>query len=117
MLHASPPTLIDLFNGLADDTYTFHRLGLIPASLGDRASRIADWLWFLSTLAGIVEVETDAAAVNQLAVELSGRMLSSEKGGGGGNEAEEELEKLGKQSATLKITRWKLYMDLIFVCE
>lgn len=138
-------TISDLFNALADDTYTFHRLGFFPPSVGNKADRVANWLWFLGTLAGLVEVETDLAAVQALQKDLDNRIYDVEldprtvgRGPGkksdaaglvphgqpnnvdlsvGVDEAEEGLKKLKKQSSTLRITRWKLYMDLIFVCE
>ncbi|KAG8900212.1 hypothetical protein FRB99_006182 [Tulasnella sp. 403] len=145
LLHASPPTLIDLFNSVADDIYTFYRLGLVPSSVGHKADRVANWLWWLSTLAGLIEVETDAAAVKALMQELDNRIYdveldpktlgrSSTKSNKrnsaliptgqpnnidlsvGVEEATEGLEKLKRQSWTLRITRWKLCMDLIFVC-
>jgi len=139
-LHASPPTLIDFANFLADDTYTLHRLGLFPDWVGYRADRTASWLWFLGTLAGLVEVETDIAAVEALMKDLDNRIYdveldskttgrSGKKGSDlvpngqpnnvdlsvGVEEAEAGLHKLKKQSQGLKITRWKLLMDLIFV--
>lgn len=54
-LHASPPVLLGLVNGLSDDLYTASRLGLISKRAGERAGYYADWCWFLSTLVGLVE--------------------------------------------------------------
>lgn len=54
-LHASPPTLLELANGLSDDIATFSRIGLIGKRTGERAAYYADWCWFLSTLVNIVE--------------------------------------------------------------
>lgn len=54
-LHASPPTLLELANGLSDDIATFSKLGLIGKRTGERAAYYADWCWFLSTLVNLVE--------------------------------------------------------------
>lgn len=139
---------LDLFNGIADDIFTCSRLGLVGPGIGTRADRIANWLWFLSTLAGLVEVETESTMVRSLMNDLSERIYDVEldptklgrvkKGqrpeigdtgliptgkpnnvdlSVGAEEAGEGLEQLQQQSKTLRITRWKLLMDLIFVCE
>ncbi|KAG9018538.1 hypothetical protein FRB90_011514 [Tulasnella sp. 427] len=149
-IHASPPLLIDMFCSLASDVHTLFTLGLLPRSVGRKADRVACWLWFILTLAGLVEVETDLAAVQALRTDLnnriydvelepkamgrsSGRITATGKlkdaaAGGlaprgqpnnvdlsvGVEEAEEGLEKLKLQTKGLKISRWKLYMDLIF---
>jgi len=141
LLHASPPTLLDLFNSFADDTYTLTRLGLLGPGIGHRAEKIANWLWFLSTLAGLVQVGAELTMVQSLMNNLDDRIYDTEldpvKLGRGGSakktgllphgapnnvdlsvgveEAGEGLEKLRQQSWTLRITRWKLLMDLIFV--
>lgn len=54
-LHASPPTLLELVNGVSDDIATFSRLGLIGKRTGERAAYYADWCWFLTTLVNLVE--------------------------------------------------------------
>ncbi|KAG8940181.1 hypothetical protein FRC00_013175 [Tulasnella sp. 408] len=148
-IHASPPLLIDMFCSLATDVHTLFTLGLLPRSVGHKADRVATWLWFVLTLAGLVEVETDLAAVQALQTDLNNRIYDVEldpktvgRGSGrvasgkskdaaaaslapqggpnnvdlsvGVDEAEEGLEKLKMQSRSLKISRWKLYMDLIF---
>lgn len=145
-IHASPPLLIDMFCSLASDVHTLFTLGLLPRSVGRKADRVACWLWFILTLAGLVEVETDLAAVQALQHDLNNRIydveLDPKTVGRGGNragkskdaaaslapqgqpnnvdssvgvdEAEEGLEKLQMQSKSLKISRWKLYMDLVF---
>ncbi|KIO34026.1 hypothetical protein M407DRAFT_166582 [Tulasnella calospora MUT 4182] len=147
-IHASPPLLIDMFCSLASDVHTFFTLGLLPRSVGHRADRVATTLWFVLTLAGLVEVETDLAAVQALRTDLNNRIYDVEldprtvgRGAGkvgsgkskdaaaslapqggpnnvdltvGVDEAEEGLEKLTMQSRSLKLSRWKLYMDLIF---
>lgn len=135
-------SLSDLFNSLADDTYTLSRLGLIGQRIGNKAEKLANWLWFLSTLAGLVEVETESSMVRSLMSDLDERIYDVEldpaklgrlekKQNGlvpngkpnnvdlsvGVEEAGEGLEQLRQQSWTLRITRWKLLMDLIFVCE
>ncbi|KAG8850245.1 hypothetical protein FRB96_000477 [Tulasnella sp. 330] len=142
LLHASPPVLLDLTNGLADDTFTLSKLGLLGPRIGNRAEKLANWLWFLSTLAGLVEVQAESAMVNALMSDLDNRIYDVEldpvklgrvqkKGEAAGlvpsgqpnnvdlsvgvEEAGEGLEKLQQQSWSLRITRWKLFMDLIFV--
>lgn len=62
-LHAPPPVLLDLLNAITDDVATFWRLGLIGSKVGNRAARLADWFWFASTLAGLVEVGAERAMV------------------------------------------------------
>lgn len=62
-LHAPPPVLLDLLNAVADDVATFWRLGLIGSRIGQKAARLADWFWFASTLAGLVEVGAERAMV------------------------------------------------------
>lgn len=141
-----------MFCSLASDVHTLFTLGLLPRSVGHKADRVATWLWFVLTLAGLVEVETDLAAVQALQTDLNNRIYDVEldpktvgRGSGrvasgkskdaaaaslapqggpnnvdlsvGVDEAEEGLEKLKMQSRSLKISRWKLYMDLIFTCE
>lgn len=54
-LHASPPVLLDLVNGISDDIYTASRLGLISKVAGERAAYYADWCWFFTTLVNLVE--------------------------------------------------------------
>ena len=54
-LHASPPTLLELVNGISDDIATFSRIGLIGKRTGERAAYYADWCWFCSTLVNLVE--------------------------------------------------------------
>lgn len=124
------------------------RLGLVGPRIGIRADRIANWLWFLSTLAGLVEVETESTMVRSLMSDLNeriydveldpvktGRLQKKPPADGqqsslvptgkpnnvdlsvGVDEAGEGLEQLQQQSRTLRITRWKLLMDLIFVCK
>lgn len=55
--------LLDLLNAVADDVATFWRLGLIGSRIGQKAARLADWFWFASTLAGLVEVGAERAMV------------------------------------------------------
>lgn len=54
-LHAPPPVLLDLVNGLSDDVYTLHRLGFISRRVGQRAAYYADWCWFFTTVVNLVE--------------------------------------------------------------
>jgi hypothetical protein len=62
-LHAPPPVLLDLFNSVFDDVATFSKLGLVGAGIGRRAGKVAYWMWFASTLAGLVEVGAERSMV------------------------------------------------------
>jgi len=118
--------------------YTLSRLGLVTPRIGDKADRLANWIWLLSTLAGLVEVEAEAGMVQSLMNDLDDRIYDAELGektlrkqpagavapstrpnkvdpSVGAGEAGEGLEKLKQQSWALRITRWKLIMDLVFV--
>jgi hypothetical protein len=55
LLTARPPLLLDLVNAFADDLYALSLLGILSKRSGDRASRFADWCWWLSTIAGLIE--------------------------------------------------------------
>ena len=71
-LHAPPPALLDLVNGLSDDIYAFYRcvflaclrmkltqsrrLGQIGKRTGERAGRFSDWCWFFGTLIALIEL-------------------------------------------------------------
>lgn len=55
VLYAPPPVLLELVNAIADDVATWSKLGLFGKKLGERAARISDWCWFLSTIVGLVE--------------------------------------------------------------
>lgn len=66
LLAAPPPVLLDLVSGLAEDVTTLSRLGLAGPRLGKRAARFADWCWFLSTLAGLVQNGLEVSIVDGL---------------------------------------------------
>lgn len=55
LLYAPPPVLLELANAISDDIATWSRLGLVGKKLGERAGRMSDWCWFLSTLVALVE--------------------------------------------------------------
>jgi hypothetical protein len=143
-LHAPPPVLLDLVNSLSDDIATFSRLGLIGKRIGEKAAKLADWCWFSGTLVGLVEVGVEQGLVRNLmdeskkhhslltkwcpdCVEAESRLYASTFADGvpplsstASPEvlaAERELEKLKRQYYWLQISRAKLLMDLIFVCE
>ncbi|SRR6266404_3065105 len=73
-LHASPPILLELVQSVADDVYTWSRLGLLGKRTGERAGRFADWCWFASTLVDLVEnnVERSMIISSQRAGECCG---------------------------------------------
>jgi len=70
-LHAPPPVLLDLLNGLADDISTFSKLGIVNKKLGNRAGRFADWCWFSATIVNLVELQVERGI-------LGGMMQESE---------------------------------------
>jgi len=118
-LHAPPPVLLDLLNAIADDISTFWKLGLVGTRIGKRADRLAEWFWFASTLAGLVEVGAERAMVKGMLRELETRIYDAEMDKTTDlakiDEHEKELNKLKSQFGWLQVTRAKLLMDLIFV--
>lgn len=77
VLHAPPPVLLELFNSFSDDIYTFSRLGLVGKKVGSRAEKMSNWLWLLSTLAGLVEVGADRSLVKNMIAERKSLQLSA----------------------------------------
>ncbi|KAK7049670.1 hypothetical protein VNI00_005701 [Paramarasmius palmivorus] len=69
LLTAPPPLLLDLVNALADDLYALSLLGLLSKRSGERASRFADWCWWLSTIAGLIENEVERGVIGGLRAE------------------------------------------------
>ncbi|KAI0316994.1 hypothetical protein OF83DRAFT_1192041 [Amylostereum chailletii] len=121
-LHAPLPVLLELLNACADDVATFSKLGLFGKRTGERAGRVADWCWFLSTLVNLVEntVERNVIVNSQRAVES--RAYTESMAGATAKSAprntkidEQELAKLARQDYWLQMHRTKLLMDLIFV--
>ncbi|KAF8313439.1 hypothetical protein DL93DRAFT_2081144 [Clavulina sp. PMI_390] len=119
-LHAPPPVLLDLLNAITDDVATFWRLGLLGERIGSRAARLADWFWFASTLAGLVEVGAERAMVKGMLRELEARLYDAEMDKTTDlekiDEQEKELSRLKSQFGWLAVTRLKLLLDLTFVC-
>jgi hypothetical protein len=66
LLNSPPPVLLELANAIADDLYTFSLLGLLSSKSGNRAARFADWCWFLSTLANLVENTVERSILGNL---------------------------------------------------
>ncbi|KAB5593853.1 hypothetical protein CTheo_2705 [Ceratobasidium theobromae] len=124
-LHASPPVLLELFNSLADDVYTFSRLGLVGKKVGSRAEKIANWLWLLSTLAGLVEVGADRSLVQNMITERESRLYNDQMELNPKHvhnstlvaleQDEEDLETLKSRYKWLQVSRMKLLCDLVFV--
>ncbi|CCM02842.1 uncharacterized protein FIBRA_04954 [Fibroporia radiculosa] len=121
-LHAPPPVLLELVNGLSDDVYTFARLGLIGKRLGERAGRFADWCWFAGTLVNLVENTVERSVILTQQHEVESRLYAESMGGATAksNPAaskvdETELGRLQRQDYWIQVTRLKLLMDLIFV--
>ncbi|KEP54611.1 peroxisomal biogenesis factor 11 [Rhizoctonia solani 123E] len=124
-LHASPPVLLELFNSLADDTYTFSRLGLVGKKVGSRAEKIANWLWLLSTLAGLVEVGADRNLVKNMIMEHESRVYKDQIGVNMKHvhdstlaaleQDEDDLDTLKSRYKWLQVSRMKLLCDLVFV--
>ncbi|KAH7344449.1 hypothetical protein B0J17DRAFT_635464 [Rhizoctonia solani] len=124
-LHASPPVLLELFNSLADDIFTFSRLGLVGKKVGGRAEKIANWLWLLSTLAGLVEVGADRSLVKNMIAEHESRVYNDQMGVNPKHvhdstlaaleQDEDDLETLKSRYKWLQVSRMKLLCDLLFV--
>lgn len=120
-LHASPPVLLELVHSVADDVYTWSRLGLLGKRTGERAGRFADCCWFASTLVDLVEnnVEHSMIISSQRAVES--RLYAESMAGATAKSAprntkidDRELKLLRRQAYWLQVQRTKLLMDLIF---
>jgi hypothetical protein len=144
-LHAPPPVLLELFNSFADDIYTFSRLGLVGKKVGSRAEKLANWLWLLSTLAGLVEVGADRSLVKNMIAERKSTLHamrsvidifpSSEESRLYNEQMEmnpkhvhdstlnalerdeDDLETLKNRYKWLQVSRMKLLCDLVFVCK
>ena len=73
-LHASPPILLELAQSVADDVYTWSKLGLLGRRTGEHAGRFADCCWLASTLVELVEnhVEHTMIITSQRAGEFCG---------------------------------------------
>jgi len=121
-LHASPPILLDLVQSVADDIYTWSKLGLVGRRTGERAGRFADCCWLASTLVELVEnhVEHTMIITSQRAVES--RLYAESMAGATAKSAprntkidDRELKLLRRQAFWLQVQRTKLLMDLIFV--
>ncbi|KAH9062090.1 hypothetical protein EDB87DRAFT_1559985 [Lactarius vividus] len=121
-LHASPPILLELVQSVADDVYTWSRLGFLGKRTGERAGRFADCCWFASTLVDLVEnnVEHSMIINSQRAVES--RLYTESMAGATAKSAprntkidDRELKLLRRQAYWLQVQRTKLIMDLIFV--
>ncbi|KAF9452055.1 hypothetical protein P691DRAFT_661841 [Macrolepiota fuliginosa MF-IS2] len=122
VLYAPPPVLLELVNAIADDIATWSKLGLLGKKLGERAGRISDWCWFLSTLVGLVENAVQRQVMRSREQEVEGRLYDESLTGATAKSKpkstkidEKELARLQKQDYWLQISRAKLFMDLIFV--
>jgi len=121
-LHASPPTLLELANGLSDDIYTFSRIGLIGKRTGERAAYYADWCWFLSTLVNLVENAVERSVIKEQQRQVETRLYdesmlgATTKSNPRANTLDgKELARLQRQDHWIVLSRWKLLMDLVFV--
>ncbi|KAF9535104.1 hypothetical protein CPB83DRAFT_843483 [Crepidotus variabilis] len=122
LLYAPPPVLLELVNAIADDLATWSKLGLFGQKFGERAGRLSDWCWFLTTMVGLVENGVERSMNGSLQTEVEGRLYTAsmkgvtEKSKGKSTRIDEkELARLRKQDYWLQLTRAKLVMDLIFV--
>ena len=141
-LHAPPPVLLEFVNGLADDGATLSKLGIIGKRTGERAGRLADWCWFAGTLVSLVENSVQRSVILDLQHEgvyfaisvpsiahlryriVEGRLYTESMAGttAKSNPAankldEKELARLQRQDYWIQVSRLKLVMDLVFVCE
>lgn len=141
VLHAPPPVLLELLNAVSDDLATFSKLGLLGKRTGDRAARLSDWCWFASTLVNLVENAVERSVIIGLQhqgergrrdvvppPDVDGSAVESRlyaesmtgttsKSIPASKHDEKELRRLQKKDYWLQITRAKLLMDLVFVCE
>lgn len=140
LLHTPPPILLDFIHGLADDVVTYSKLGLFSRKFGQRAERFSDWCWLLATLVGLVENGVERQMIRRLRTDgmllyhsasfvanyiaVQNRLYSESMTGASAKSNpratkmdEKELKRLQRQEYWLSITRAKLVMDLIFVCE
>ncbi|KAH9943081.1 uncharacterized protein BXZ73DRAFT_87502 [Epithele typhae] len=122
ILHAPPPVLLELLNGLADDAATLSRLGLLGPRAGERAGKLANWCWFAGTLVNLVENSVERSVILELQHQVEGRLYDESMAGttAKSNPAADkldhkELARLQKQDYWIQISKWKLVMDLIFV--
>ena len=136
--------LLELVNAIADDLYTCSRIGLVGLRTGDKAAKFADWCWLFSTIMDLVENAMERGVMKELqhqgTVDLSHRFFGSQislpcpvegrlytesmtlgattKSNPSANKIDQtELERLRKQDYWLVVTRNKLLLDLVFVCE
>ncbi|KAG8685827.1 hypothetical protein FRC09_014510 [Ceratobasidium sp. 395] len=124
-LHAPPPVLLELFNSFADDVFTLSRLGLVGKKIGHRAEKLANWLWLLSTLAGLVEVGADRSLVKNMIAEHESRLYNDQmelnpkhvhdNALAAIEQDEDDLETLKSRYKWLQVSRMKLLCDLVFV--
>lgn len=146
LLYAPPPVLLELVNAISDDVATWSRLGLLGRKVGERAGRISDWCWFLSTLVGLVENTLERGVITSRQHEgkcpliryevqsgdsciflpslVEGRLYNESMTGATAKSKgkstkvdEKELARLQNKDYWLQISRAKLIMDLIFVCK
>ncbi|EEB92488.1 hypothetical protein MPER_08994 [Moniliophthora perniciosa FA553] len=68
VLLAPPTVLLDLVNSIADD-------------LGERASRFADWCWWLATIAGLIENSVERQMIGNLQHEVESRLYKESMSG------------------------------------
>ncbi|KAF7797514.1 hypothetical protein EIP86_008714 [Pleurotus ostreatoroseus] len=121
-LHAPPPVLLDLVNGLSDDIYTLHRLGLLGPRVGARAAYYADWCWFFTTLVNLVENAVERGVILEQQHQVESRLYTESMSGATAKSNPtatkldgRELARLQRQDHWIVLSRVKLLMDLIFV--
>uniref|UniRef100_A0A0W0FCF0 Uncharacterized protein n=1 Tax=Moniliophthora roreri TaxID=221103 RepID=A0A0W0FCF0_MONRR len=121
LLLAPPTVLLDLVNSIADDLYALSLLGILGKRSGERASRFADWCWWLATVAGLIENSVERQMIGNLQHEVESRLYkesmsgATEKSRGSGSKFDEkELGRLQIRDYWLQLSKAKLIMDLIF---
>jgi len=65
VLYAPPPVLVEFVNAIADDVGTWSKLGMLGKKTGERAGRVADWCWFVSTWVGLAKNGLESQVVQR----------------------------------------------------
>lgn len=101
--------LLGLLSSASDELYSFHRLGLVGRSWGDRSNRWVNNLWLISTLIGLSDHSVSSPSLNRQIRSLEAVLESSEeKEEDGLRDRVEGLrkERHRERRSTLKLGAW-----------